>query len=67
LVELPKATVYRILNTLEGRGYLHRGEDGVYRVGKKLADMQRDVPIIQILSRVAQPLMTQLAAASRKR
>jgi DNA-binding IclR family transcriptional regulator len=65
-VELPKATVYRILNTLEVRGYLHRGEDGVYRVGKKLSDMQRDVPIIQILGRVAQPVMTRLAMSSKE-
>lgn len=65
-VELPKATVYRILNTLEGRGYLDRGEDGAYRVGKKLGEMQRDVPIIQILGRVAQPLMAQLVASSKE-
>jgi IclR family KDG regulon transcriptional repressor len=65
-VELPKATVYRILSTLEGRGYLHRGEDGAYRVGNKLGDMQRDVPIIQILGRVAQPLMAQLVASSKE-
>lgn len=65
-VELPKATVYRILTTLEGRGYLDRGEDGAYRVAKKLGDMQRDVPILQILGRVAQPLMTQLVAATKE-
>jgi hypothetical protein len=53
-VELPKATVYRILTTLEARGYLDRGEGGAYCVAKKLGDMQRDVPIVQILGRVAQ-------------
>jgi IclR family transcriptional regulator, KDG regulon repressor len=65
-VELPKATVYRILATLEGRGYLDRGEDGAYRVAKKLGDMQRDVPIVQILGRVAQPLIVQLVESSRE-
>lgn len=65
-VELPKATVYRILTTLEARGYVDRGEDGAYRVGKKLGDMQRDLPIVQILSRVAQPLMAQLVASSKE-
>jgi DNA-binding IclR family transcriptional regulator len=65
-VELPKATVHRILITLEGRGYLDRGEDGAYRVGKKLGDMQRDVPLVQILGRVAKPLMAQLVASSKE-
>jgi len=65
-VELPKATVYRILATLEGRGYLDRAEDGAYRVAKKLGDMQRDVPIVQILGRVAQPLIVQLVESSKE-
>jgi uncharacterized membrane protein len=35
-VELPKAMVYRILTTLEKRGYLHRGEDGAYECRKEV-------------------------------
>ena len=31
-IDLPKATVYRILTTLEGRGYLDRAPDGTYRM-----------------------------------
>ncbi|MDP8982964.1 MAG: IclR family transcriptional regulator [Acidobacteriota bacterium] len=65
-VELPKATVYRILNTLEGRGYLERGEDGNYRVSRKLFDMQRSVPIEQLLHRVAQPLIVKLVASCKE-
>lgn len=65
-VELPKATVYRILTTLEGRGYLDRAEDGGYRVSKKLFDRQREVPIEQILSKVAQPFMAQLVGATKE-
>src|SRR5258708_8449045 len=65
-VEMPKATVYRILTTLEGRGYLDRGEDGNYRVSKKLFDMQRAVPIEQVLNRVAQPLIVKLAASCKE-
>ena len=65
-VEMPKATVYRILATLEGRGYLDRGEDGNYRVSKKLFDMQRAVPIEQVLNRVAQPLIVKLAASCKE-
>jgi len=59
-VELPKATVYRILTTLEGRGYLDRAPDGAYRVAKKLFDLQRTAPLEQMLTRVAQPLMERL-------
>lgn len=65
-VELPKATVYRILTTLEGRGYLDRASDGSYRMARKLFDLQRTEPIEQILSRVAQPLMERLAALSKE-
>src|SRR5215831_10403576 len=65
-VELPKATVYRILTTLEGRGYLDRAHDGSYRMAKKLFDLQRTEPIEQVLSRVAQPLMERLAASSKE-
>jgi IclR family transcriptional regulator, KDG regulon repressor len=60
-VDLPKATVYRILTTLEGRGYLDRREDGSYRLARKLFDLQRSVPMEQILSKAAQPVMEQLA------
>jgi DNA-binding IclR family transcriptional regulator len=65
-VELPKATVYRILTTLESRGYLDRAPDGSYRMAKKLFDMQRDTPVEQILNRVAQPIMEKLANSSKE-
>ena len=65
-VELPKATVYRILCTLESRGYLDRASDGSYRVAKKLFDMQRTAPLEQVLQRVAQPVMERLVASSRE-
>ena len=65
-VELPKATVYRILSTLEGRGYVDRGADGSYRLSKKLFEMQRPVSVEQVLNRVAQPVMEQLAAACKE-
>lgn len=65
-IDLPKATVYRILTTLESRGYLDRGSDGSYRMAKKLFDMQRTVPVEQVLTRVAQPLMEKLAALSKE-
>jgi DNA-binding IclR family transcriptional regulator len=65
-VELPKATVYRILTTLEGRGYLDRAPDGSYRLAKKLFDMQRSVSVEQVLNRVAQPVMERLVVSCKE-
>lgn len=36
-LRMPKATVYRILATLESRAYLDRTPDSGYRIGRKLA------------------------------
>ena len=65
-VELPKATVYRILTTLEGRGYLDRAADGSYRMAKKLFDLQRLESDEQILNRVAQPIMARVVDATKE-
>jgi DNA-binding IclR family transcriptional regulator len=66
MVELPKATVYRILTTLEGRGYLDRGSDGSYRMAKKMFDLQRSESLEQILSRAAQPVMEKLVDSTKE-
>lgn len=65
-IELPKATVYRILTTLEGRGYLDRAADGSYRMARKLFDLQRSDSVEQVLNRVAQPIIERLVAASKE-
>jgi DNA-binding IclR family transcriptional regulator len=65
-VDMPKATVYRILSTLESRGFLDRDEDGGYRMARKLFDLQPHDSIEQILSRVAQPRMEELANSCRE-
>ena len=65
-VELPKATVYRILTTLEARGYLDRAPDGSYRVARKLFDLQRPFSVEQILNRAAQPVMEKLVASCKE-
>jgi IclR family transcriptional regulator, KDG regulon repressor len=65
-VELPKATVYRILTTLEGRGYLDRAADGSYRMAKKLFDLQRSESEEQILNRVAQKVMERIVDATKE-
>jgi DNA-binding IclR family transcriptional regulator len=65
-VAMPKATVYRIVATLESRGFLDRGEDGGYRMARKLFDLQQRQPIEQILNRVAPPMMEDLAKSCRE-
>ncbi|SPE40342.1 Transcriptional regulator, IclR family [Candidatus Sulfopaludibacter sp. SbA3] len=65
-VELPKATVYRILTTLEGRGYLDRAADGSYRMAKKLFDLQRSESEEQILNRVAGSIMERVVQATKE-
>ncbi|MGP8244036.1 MAG: IclR family transcriptional regulator [Bryobacteraceae bacterium] len=65
-VAMPKATVYRILNTLESRGYLDRGVDGSYRLARKLFDLQRGETLEVVLHRVARPIMERLAEETRE-
>jgi IclR family transcriptional regulator, KDG regulon repressor len=65
-LDLPKATVYRILTTLEGRGYLDRRQDGTYRLARKLFELQHPAPLEQILHKVAQPLMECLVNSSKE-
>src|SRR5260370_17927078 len=65
-VETPKATVYRILATLEGRGDLDRAPDGSYRMAKKLFDLQRTAPLEQTLHRVSQPVMERLVVSCKE-
>jgi DNA-binding IclR family transcriptional regulator len=66
LVDLPKPTVYRILTTLEGRGYLDRVAGGGYRIARKLSDFQRSAPLEQVLNKVAQPVMEELARSTKE-
>jgi IclR family transcriptional regulator, KDG regulon repressor len=64
-VEMPKATVYRILTTLEARGYLDRGDNGNYRLARKF-DLRRDAPIEELVSRAAREPMQKLMESSRE-
>jgi DNA-binding IclR family transcriptional regulator len=59
-VALPKATVYRILATLEKRGYLDRTPDNAYRLAARMFDLQRQDSLEQTLNRVAQPVIERL-------
>jgi DNA-binding IclR family transcriptional regulator len=63
-VAMPKATVYRILTTLEVRGYVDRRSDGRYSIAEKLFALQSDMSPAQRLLQVAPSVMQELAAAS---
>jgi DNA-binding IclR family transcriptional regulator len=65
-VDMPKATVYRILATLESRGFLERVEDGGYRMARGLFDPHAPFPGEQILTRAARPRMEDLAKFTRE-
>jgi DNA-binding IclR family transcriptional regulator len=65
-VELPKATVYRILATLERRGYLDRSHDNGYRLASKMFDLQRQDSLELSLSRAAQPVIERLVDAYKE-
>ncbi len=65
-VSMPKATVYRILTTLEGRGYLDREANGGYRMSEKLFSLQRESSAGQNLLKVAPPIMERIALECRE-
>ena len=65
-VAMPKATVYRILATLEIRGYLDRSTQGGYKISDKLFSLHRDISPDQNLLRVAPAIMEKLAAECRE-
>lgn len=65
-VGMPKPTVYRILNTLETRGYVDRRPDGAYRMSEKLFSLQREKSIEEHLRTVAQPAMEHLCEECRE-
>jgi DNA-binding IclR family transcriptional regulator len=65
-VSMPKATVYRILTTLETRGYLDRRENRSYQISGKLFSLQNEVSGAEKLLQVAPPLMQTLAQQCRE-
>jgi DNA-binding IclR family transcriptional regulator len=63
---MPKPTVYRILATLESRGYLERSTGASYRISRKLFEEPRDATFEQRLVRAARPAMEKLGAVCRE-
>jgi IclR family transcriptional regulator, KDG regulon repressor len=61
-LSLPKATVYRIATTLVSREYLEQTASGTYRVSRKMFVLPISEQLDQMLIRVAQPFILELAA-----
>jgi len=60
-LKIPKATIFRILATLESRAYLDRTPAGGYRIGKKLAGSDAEgAPDQAAIIRAARPEMERL-------
>jgi DNA-binding IclR family transcriptional regulator len=63
---MPKPTAYRIVATLEARGYLARNPAGRYQMTRKLFDLQKNESEEQTLLRAAQPVMQRLVESCRE-
>lgn len=63
---IPKPTAYRILATLESRGYLERVAANNYRISRKLFEAPRDTTFEQRLIRAARPAMAKLGGICRE-
>jgi len=65
-LNLPKPTAYRIVATLESRGYIARDPSGRFRITRKLFDLQQNDSDEQQLLRVAQPVVEKLVESCRE-
>ncbi len=63
---LPKPTAYRIVSTLECRGYITRNADGRFLMTRKLFDLQQSESDDQLLLRASQPVMEHLVESCRE-
>lgn len=61
-LKLPKVSVFRIMKSLEARGYVHyQGRPGLYVLGAKIVTMGSSVSRDANLSQIANPYMFELA------
>ena len=63
---LPKPTAYRIVTTLERRGYIARNPAGHFQMTRKLFDLQQNESDEQVVLRAAQSSMVKLVESSRR-
>jgi len=63
---LPKPTAYRIVATLESRGFLTRNPAGHHLLARKLFELRQDESEEQAMLRAAQPVMLKLVDSCRE-
>ncbi|MBI4877865.1 MAG: IclR family transcriptional regulator [Acidobacteria bacterium] len=65
-VGMPKPTVYRIVATLEARGYVGRSAEGRYRLSRRIVELQSDGAGVQRLLQAARPEMRRLVESCKE-
>jgi IclR family acetate operon transcriptional repressor len=60
---LPLATGYRLIQTMEKIGVIARGKCGQYRPGMRLFSIARNVPLSEYLREAGAPILTPLAVS----
>jgi len=63
---LPKPTAYRIVATLESRGYIARNPAGHFQMTRKLFDLQQNESDEQVVLRASQTPMVKLVESCRE-
>jgi len=66
VLSIPKPTAYRILATLEARGYLARNQKSGYQMTRKFFELQYKESDEQRLTQVALPVMERLVDSCRE-
>ena len=65
-LDLPKPTAYRIVATMETRGYISRNAAGHYHMSRKLSDLRQSESEEEMLLRAAKPVMQRLVESCRE-
>jgi DNA-binding IclR family transcriptional regulator len=63
---LPKPTAYRIVATMESRGYITRNKSGHYQMTRKLSDLWQNESEEEMRLRAAEPVMHRLVKSCRE-
>jgi DNA-binding IclR family transcriptional regulator len=60
---LPQASGYRLIQTMEEIGVIAKGKRGQYRPGMLLLSLSRNVPLLHLLRDASEPILTRLAGS----
>jgi DNA-binding IclR family transcriptional regulator len=60
---LPQASGYRLIQTMEKIGVIAKGKRGQYRPGMLLLSISRGVPLLYLLREAGKPILTNLAVS----